>query len=147
MSGVHSFIIRRGRSTVEKLALPSSVPAGLSEVAKTIGSGLKRIVDSIGDVCTNLTAMEPPAYDEVVHENDIWDGDTKTKHHMSIRDEVGASRSQHVAVLVSKLMPQIRERAKHGLSNSTLLILPSDQGRCQTRTSGLSDSLMLYSGD
>ncbi|GIZ49060.1 hypothetical protein CKM354_001210000 [Cercospora kikuchii] len=77
--------------------------------------------------------MEPPAYDEVVHENDIWDGDTKTKHHMSIRDEVGASRSQHVAVLVSKLMPQIRERAKHGLSNSTLLILPSDQAETSRR--------------
>ncbi|PPJ54348.1 hypothetical protein CBER1_07108 [Cercospora berteroae] len=77
--------------------------------------------------------MDPPAYDEVVHESDIWDGDAKTKHHISIRDEVGASRSQHVAVLVSKLMPQIRERAKHGLSNSTLLILPSDQAETSRR--------------
>ncbi|KAF2206772.1 hypothetical protein CERZMDRAFT_103073 [Cercospora zeae-maydis SCOH1-5] len=77
--------------------------------------------------------MDPPAYDEVVHENDVWDGDAKAKHHISIRDEVGASRSQHVGVLVSKLMPQIRERAKHGLSNSTLLILPSDQAEASSR--------------
>lgn len=72
--------------------------------------------------------MDPPAYEEIASEKGIWDGDAKTTYHINIREEVGASRSQHVAVLVSKLMPQIRERAKHGLSKSTLLILPSDQG-------------------
>ncbi|KAM3413799.1 hypothetical protein BST61_g10483 [Cercospora zeina] len=91
------------------------------------------MVDSINDLFGNRKAMNPPAYEEVVHDNDIWDEDAQRKHHISIRDEVGASRSQHVGILVSKLMPQIRERAKHGLSTSTLLILPSDQAETSRR--------------
>ncbi|USW56015.1 hypothetical protein Slin15195_G093340 [Septoria linicola] len=71
--------------------------------------------------------MDPPAYEDIADEKGVLDGDAKATHHISICEEVGASRSQHVAVLVSKLMPQIRERAKHGLSKSKLLILPSDQ--------------------
>jgi hypothetical protein len=76
--------------------------------------------------------MDPPAYEEIASSSDDKEGfsrwDTKSPTHLSIREEVGASRSQHVAALVEKILPQIRERAKHGLSRTTLLIMPSDQG-------------------
>ncbi|KJX92875.1 hypothetical protein TI39_contig5817g00002 [Zymoseptoria brevis] len=80
--------------------------------------------------------MDPPAYEEIARSSDKaefsrWD--TKNATHLSIREEVGASRSQHVAALVEKMLPQIRERAKHGLSRTTLLILPSDQANCSKR--------------
>lgn len=82
---------------------------------------------------TKLDMSEPPSYDDIVSECNtktvLWDSDSKVPHTLSIREEVGVSRAQHVAVLVSKLLPQIRERAKSGLSKTTLLIIPSDQ--CQ----------------
>ena len=75
---------------------------------------------------------EPPSYEDTI-------SDYSTKHPnekedvtavqtFSIREEVGLSRSQHVASLVSKLLPQIKERAKQGISRMTFLFLPSDQG-------------------
>lgn len=75
---------------------------------------------------------QPPSYEDIVGEHDAKrehdDFDSKMPQRFSIRDEVGSSRSQHVAALISKLLPQIRERAKSGLSKTTLLLLPSDQG-------------------
>ncbi|KAK4498139.1 hypothetical protein PRZ48_010795 [Zasmidium cellare] len=74
---------------------------------------------------------QPPSYEDTVREYDTKDKhddlDSKVQQRFSIRDEVGSSRSQHVAALISKLLPQIRERAKSGLSKTTLLLLPSDQ--------------------
>ncbi|WPH00157.1 Hypothetical protein R9X50_00298000 [Acrodontium crateriforme] len=80
-------------------------------------------------LCKDTANMaEPPSYEE----STLADGktimsDEKKPQRFSICEEVGASRSQHVAALVSKLLPQIRSRAKNGLSKSTLLLLPSDQ--------------------
>ncbi|KAF7190602.1 hypothetical protein HII31_07761 [Pseudocercospora fuligena] len=75
--------------------------------------------------------MDPPSYEEVTSSSTakvaLWETDSKAPHGLSIREEVGASRSQHVAALVSKLLPQVRERARRGLSRFSLLILPSDQ--------------------
>lgn len=76
---------------------------------------------------------EPPSYEETTagdyHSYADEKGGTKGIQHFSIRQEIGASRSQHVAALVARLLPQVRERARSGLSRSTLLLLPSDQGR------------------
>ncbi|EME81508.1 uncharacterized protein MYCFIDRAFT_176788 [Pseudocercospora fijiensis CIRAD86] len=36
-----------------------------------------------------------------------WDSGSKAPHALSIREEIGASRWQHVAALVSKLLPQV----------------------------------------
>ncbi|KXT01295.1 hypothetical protein AC578_2709 [Pseudocercospora eumusae] len=75
--------------------------------------------------------MDPPTYEEVTSSSTgkaaFWESDSKAPHALSIREEVGASRSQHVAALVSKLLPQVRERARRGLSTFSLLILPSNQ--------------------
>ncbi|TKA23152.1 hypothetical protein B0A50_07182 [Salinomyces thailandicus] len=74
---------------------------------------------------------EPPSYEETTagdyHSYADEKGGTKGIQHFSIRQEIGASRSQHVAALVARLLPQVRERARSGLSRSTLLLLPSDQ--------------------
>ena len=75
---------------------------------------------------------DPPSYEESASEYGMQYGnpkaDSKTTQHFSIREEVGASRSQMVAALVAKLLPTVRDRAKQGLSKSTLLLLPSNQG-------------------
>lgn len=75
---------------------------------------------------------DPPSYEQSTSEygqrfND-QKVDEKAPQHFSIRAEVGTSRSQHVAALVAKLLPQIHSRARKGLSRSTLFLLPSDQG-------------------
>lgn len=80
-------------------------------------------------------ADEPPPYEEA-HEghegsgskSNDWSADFKTPQRINIRDEVGASRSQHVAALAAKLLPQVRWRAKHGLSKMTFLMMTSDHG-------------------
>ena len=83
-----------------------------------------------------LTMAEPPSYEESTSSFFVDEkGDSKSLQRFSIREEVALSRSQHVAALVSKLLPQIRERAKSGLSKSTLFLMPSDQGQC-CRTPG-----------
>lgn len=75
---------------------------------------------------------DPPAYDTIVHDDDHGyleeKSEGKNLQQLSIREEVGVSRTQHIAALVSRLLPQIRERARSGLAKSTLLLLPSDQG-------------------
>ena len=76
---------------------------------------------------------DPPSYEESAsgYGNSVeFDSkpDPKGPQRFSIREEVGASRSQHVAALVSKLLPQIRDRARNGLSKSMLMLLPSNQG-------------------
>ncbi|KAF2173802.1 hypothetical protein M409DRAFT_16073 [Zasmidium cellare ATCC 36951] len=80
---------------------------------------------------------QPPSYEDTVGECDAkydnHDVDSKVPQRFSIRDEVGSSRSQHVTALISKLLPQIRERAKSGLSKTVLLLLPSDQGDASKR--------------
>lgn len=74
----------------------------------------------------------PPSYDDVAETSgrrtDDWSGDSKLPQRINIRDEVGASRSQHVAALVGRLLPQVRKRAKSGISRMTFLMMPSDQG-------------------
>lgn len=74
----------------------------------------------------------PPSYDDITETSqrgaDDWSGDSKTPQRINIRDEVGASRSQHVAALVARLLPQVRKRAKSGISRMTFLMMPSDQG-------------------
>lgn len=79
---------------------------------------------------------DPPSYEESAsnakHHNDDIPTDAKTPQRFSIREEVGVSRTQHVAALVSKLFPQIRSRAKQGLSKSNILLLPSNQGMAES---------------
>lgn len=74
---------------------------------------------------------DPPSYEESTSTYNNYSNDSKsdakTPLRFSIREEVGASRSQHVAALVAKLLPHIRDRARRGLSKSSLLLLPSNQ--------------------
>ncbi|KAK5119446.1 hypothetical protein LTR85_007546 [Meristemomyces frigidus] len=73
----------------------------------------------------------PPSYEESAADYSQAVSDEKSGskglQYFSLRDEVGTSRSQHVAALVSKLLPQVRERARSGLSRSALLLLPSNK--------------------
>ncbi|KAK5132535.1 hypothetical protein LTR08_008852 [Meristemomyces frigidus] len=73
----------------------------------------------------------PPSYEESASDyglpSSTRKGQNKDLQHISIREEVGASRSQHVAAVVSKLVERVRERAKSGLAQSTLLVLLADQ--------------------
>lgn len=74
---------------------------------------------------------DPPSYEDSISSCRTKrlhvDGDSKEVKILNVRDEVSSSRSQHVAVLVSKLLPEIRERAREGMSRSTFLLIPSDQ--------------------
>lgn len=79
----------------------------------------------------------PPSYEEsaVLYQQEPGDskGSPQTESkgwlRLSLRQEVSSSRLQHVAALVSKLLPHVRDRAKEGFSRSTLLLVPSDQGK------------------
>ncbi|KAI6811889.1 hypothetical protein KC348_g8608 [Hortaea werneckii] len=90
---------------------------------------------------------EPPPYEEAASAvNQIYE-DQKSgfngSKRFSIREEVVASRSQHVAALVSKILPHVRERARSGFSRSTLLLLPSDQGiDCEGQLVGFAEDEM-----
>jgi hypothetical protein len=81
---------------------------------------------------------QPPTYDEsTLEESRQYDEKNVSKDErgpriFSIREEVGQSRSQHVNLLISKLLPHIRERAKQGLSRTRLLLLPSGQSEPTT---------------
>lgn len=74
---------------------------------------------------------EPPSYEESAS-SDQYNGDSKDNkapeadRQWNILDEVGISRSQHVASTVSKLVPILRDRARSGLSRTTLALLPSE---------------------
>lgn len=77
--------------------------------------------------------MDPPSYEESASAYEYQQSvdtksDPKLSQRFSIREEVGLSRAQHVAALVTKLLPQVRERARQGLAQSTLLLIPSNQG-------------------
>jgi hypothetical protein len=74
---------------------------------------------------------EPPSYEESTSgsgKSSDYKGDFKTHPQSSIKDEVDLSRSQHVGFIVPKIMEHIRERARQGLSKTTLALIPSDQG-------------------
>lgn len=80
----------------------------------------------------------PPAY-ETSESYDGAESDSKglskNVQYFSFGDQVITSRSQHVAAVVEKLLPFLRDRAASGLSKSTILLLPSDQGmKCVIRT-------------
>jgi hypothetical protein len=100
------------------------------QTARYPNSALNTHTDIQTDLCgaklhwTQGTTMDPPSYDEITTRTD----GKRTVHCLMIRDELGISRRQHVAALVDKLVPRLRERASMGLSKSPLLILPSDQG-------------------
>nr|POE48019.1 hypothetical protein CFP56_01347 [Quercus suber] len=75
---------------------------------------------------------DPPPYVEDESSMNYSENNPEAKgigaaQRFSIREEVGTSRSQHVAAIVAKLVPRVRERARAGLSKSTLLLLPSNQ--------------------
>ncbi|RMY47192.1 hypothetical protein D0865_08823 [Hortaea werneckii] len=87
---------------------------------------------------------EPPSYEEAASTSNQIYGDEKSVFNgitrFSIREEVVASRSQHVAALVSKILSHVRERAQSGFSRSTLLLLPSDQGvECEGQLVGFTE--------
>ncbi|KAH9845825.1 hypothetical protein Tdes44962_MAKER00035 [Teratosphaeria destructans] len=74
----------------------------------------------------------PPPYDEPDGEYNQCSADVDVKHEkpvqmFSIHEEFGAFRSQRVAELVEKVLPQVRDRAQSGLAKTTLLLLPSGQ--------------------
>ncbi|GAB1743481.1 hypothetical protein NU219Hw_g9309t1 [Hortaea werneckii] len=87
---------------------------------------------------------EPPSYEEASSTVNQTYGDEKSGingiQRFNIREEVVASRSHHVAALVSKILPHVRERAQSGLPKSTLLLLPSDQGiECEGQLVGFAE--------
>jgi hypothetical protein len=74
---------------------------------------------------------EPPSYEESTSGANIpleRKGDQKSSQPWSIREQVGLSRTQHVASIVSQIVDHVRERALQGLSRTTLVLIPSDQG-------------------
>ncbi|EME42231.1 hypothetical protein DOTSEDRAFT_54653 [Dothistroma septosporum NZE10] len=82
--------------------------------------------------------MDPPSYDESISRQPVEEyhelnSDSKTAQRFSIREEVAVSRSQHVAALVSRLLPPIRERAESGISKTLMLLIPSDQAETSSR--------------
>ena len=46
----------------------------------------------------------------------------------SLWEEVGVSRSQNVAAVVPLLLQHVRERARSGLANTTMLLISETQG-------------------
>lgn len=85
---------------------------------------------------------EPPSYEESTsgtRKTFEQKGDRETSQAWSIREQVGLSRTQHVASIVSQLTTHIRERAEQGLSKTTLVLIPSDQGMSITRFPVLQD--------
>lgn len=78
-----------------------------------------------------INMAEPPSYEDStsgVGRLSDYKGDSKTHRQWSIREQVGLSRTQHVASIVSQIVEHIRERATQGLSKTTLVLIPSDQG-------------------
>lgn len=82
---------------------------------------------------------QPPSYEESTSEASASlerKGDRKSTQPWSIREQVGLSRNQHVASIVAQVVDHIRERALQGLSKTTMILIPSDQGSiAQKRTS------------
>lgn len=73
---------------------------------------------------------EPPSYEESTsgdRKSTEQKGDRKTPQPWDIREQVGLSRSQHVASIVAQIGDHIRERALQGLSKTTMVLIPSDQ--------------------
>jgi hypothetical protein len=74
----------------------------------------------------------PPSYEDSTLDcqfhSDHHKGDRKTSQTWCIREQVGLSRTQHVASIVSQLIDHIRDRALQGLSKTTLVLMPSDHG-------------------
>jgi hypothetical protein len=82
---------------------------------------------------------EPPSYEESTSgagNPSDHKGDSKTHQQWSIREQVGLSRTHHVASIVSQIVEHIRERATQGLSKTTLVFIPSDQGSSACSTHG-----------
>jgi hypothetical protein len=82
---------------------------------------------------------EPPSYEEStfgVGKVTDHKGDSKTHQQWSIREQVGLSRTQHVASIVLQIVEHIKERATQGLSKTILLFIPSDQGKSMNFTQG-----------
>lgn len=80
---------------------------------------------------------EPPSYEEITSGAGAGSSqdqkvDRKIPQAWSIREQVGLSRTQHVASVVAQIIDHIRERALQGLSRTTLVMIPSDQGRAPT---------------
>ena len=74
---------------------------------------------------------KPPSYEEStsgVRRLSDHKGDPKIDQQWSIREQVGLSRTQNVASIVSQIVEHTRERATQGLSKTTLVFVPSDQG-------------------
>lgn len=75
---------------------------------------------------------EPPSYEESTFgdlKSPEGKGDRKTPQPWNIREQVGLSRSQHVASIVAQIGDHIRERASQGLSKTTMVLIPSDQSK------------------
>lgn len=77
-----------------------------------------------------MEMAEPPSYEESTsgdRKSVGRKGDRKTPQPWNIREQVGLSRSQHVASIVAQIGDHIRERALQGLSKTTMVLIPSDQ--------------------
>ena len=73
---------------------------------------------------------EPPSYEESAsgdRKSTERKGDQKTPQPWNIREQVGLSRSQHVASIVAQIGGHIRQRALQGLSKTMMVLIPSDQ--------------------
>jgi hypothetical protein len=79
-----------------------------------------------------INMAEPPSYEEStarVGKSRERKGDQKTPQPWNIREQVGLSRTQHVAAIVAQIGDHIRECALQGLSKTTMVLIPSDQGK------------------
>ena len=95
----------------------------------------------------HINMAEPPSYEESTSgfgRPSDHKSDSKKHPQSSIKDEVDLSRGQHVAFVIAKIMEHIRERARQGLSKTTLALIPSDQGTLITKNaSASSDTVQL----
>jgi hypothetical protein len=81
---------------------------------------------------TKLEMAEPPSYEESTsgdRKSTERKGDSKAPQPWNIREQVGLSRSQHVASIVAQIGGHIQKRALQGLSKTTMVLIPSDQSK------------------
>lgn len=99
-------------------------------------------INILGNVLTGVVATkslhhtismaEPPSYEEStggVEKSRERKSDQKAPQPWNIREQVGLSRTQHVASIVAQIGDHIKERALQGLSKTTMVLIPSDQGK------------------
>lgn len=75
---------------------------------------------------------KPPSYEESAFEyrKTSHADEPKKSQRWNSREQLYSSRSQHIASVVSQVLPLVKGRAAQGLSKTTLVLIPAGQGTC-----------------